>query len=191
MSARTHPQSNTSQRQRLVDDSLRILEQGRELLSGLSPELHAQPEKSVASSGIGSHFRHVIEYFELFVQGLQSGTGRIDYDLRRRDERVERDPAYALERLTDLEAGLRETLSANGGDDALLIKADAVSEAPEDVPWARSSIERELQFLSSHAVHHYALIAVILRLNGEEPSAEFGVAPSTLRHWRESGTCAR
>jgi hypothetical protein len=45
---------------------------------------------------------------------------------------------------------------------------------------------RELQFLLSHTVHHYALMALILRLQGFNPAAEFGVAPSTLQHWERA-----
>jgi hypothetical protein len=54
-----------------------------------------------------------------------------------------------------------------------------------------STVARELQFLLSHTVHHYALIALILRLQGFEPGEEFGVAPSTLAHWRREVVCAR
>ena len=45
-----------------------------------------------------------------------------------------------------------------------------------------STIERELKFLVSHTVHHYAIIALQLRHQGVEPGPEFGVAPSTLRY---------
>jgi uncharacterized damage-inducible protein DinB len=47
--------------------------------------------------------------------------------------------------------------------------------------WTRSTVARELQFLLSHTVHHYALVAIRLRLAGREPAAGFGVSPSTLR----------
>jgi hypothetical protein len=56
----------------------------------------------------------------------------------------------------------------------------------DSVVWSYSSIGRELQFLLSHTIHHYALIALALRLQGYEPSAEFGVAPSTLQYWRKA-----
>ncbi len=69
---------------------------------------------------------------------------------------------------------------------SLRIKVDAADESS----WATSSVERELQFLRSHTVHHFALIAVILRLSGLEPGEEFGVAPSTLRYRKENGVCA-
>jgi hypothetical protein len=34
-------------------------------------------------------------------------------------------------------------------------------------------------------VHHYALIGALLRVQGVDPGAEFGVAPSTLEHRRQ------
>ena len=57
--------------------------------------------------------------------------------------------------------------------------------------WSRSSVLRELDFLRSHTVHHYSLIAMLLRLHEIDPGAEFGVAPSTLRHWEEETLCAQ
>jgi hypothetical protein len=45
-----------------------------------------------------------------------------------------------------------------------------------------SSLSRELQVLSSHTIHHFALIAVTLRAHGVQMDADFGMAPSTLRH---------
>jgi hypothetical protein len=45
-----------------------------------------------------------------------------------------------------------------------------------------SSLSRELQVLSSHTVHHFALIAVTLRAHGVQMDPDFGMAPSTLRH---------
>ena len=58
----------------------------------------------------------------------------------------------------------------------------------QEVAWASSTIERELQFLASHTVHHFTVIALLLRLDGVEVDADFGVAPSTLHHRRTSST---
>ena len=44
-----------------------------------------------------------------------------------------------------------------------------------------SSIGRELQILSSHTIHHFALIAMTLRAMGYHVDRDFGMAPSTLR----------
>ena len=73
-----------------------------------------------------------------------------------------------------------ENLSLPAGEKVLFVK-------PEDVAdkdfWCASSIERELEFLQSHTIHHYALIGFKLRAFGFDLPVEFGVAPSTLRFW--------
>jgi len=56
--------------------------------------------------------------------------------------------------------------------------------------WVFSNLARELQFLASHTVHHYALIALTLTALGVPVDADFGMAPSTLRH-AERQQCAR
>jgi uncharacterized damage-inducible protein DinB len=62
---------------------------------------------------------------------------------------------------------------------------------PEDkVVWSVSSTFRELQFLATHTVHHFALVALLLRQRGVEVPVEMGVAPSTLEHWKSSDSCA-
>lgn len=171
----------------LITDNVRVLRQGIALLEELDAGLYAKAEPAVSSSAIGSHVRHVLDYYDLFLEGIAEG--RIDYDLRRRDERVERDLQFGLERLRNLTKRL-DALRSKPFPAVLQVKVDAMCEE-EDAPWSSSSVARELQFQLSHAVHHFALIAVILRLNGCDPGAGFGVAPSTLRHWKESEACAR
>jgi hypothetical protein len=60
----------------------------------------------------------------------------------------------------------------------------------EDV-WMPSTLGRELEFLRSHTVHHYALIALIFRAHEASVPSSFGVAPSTLRYQAEAAACAR
>jgi len=43
-------------------------------------------------------------------------------------------------------------------------------------------VARELMTLSSHTIHHFALIATTLRGHGVQVDANFGVAPSTLSY---------
>jgi hypothetical protein len=45
-----------------------------------------------------------------------------------------------------------------------------------------STVTRELQVLSSHTVHHFALIALTLRAHGVQIEPDFGTTPSTLRY---------
>ena len=58
---------------------------------------------------------------------------------------------------------------------------DAEANAIPD-SYMESSVSRELQVLSSHTIHHFALIAITLRMHGVELDSDFGMAPSTLRY---------
>ena len=49
-------------------------------------------------------------------------------------------------------------------------------------PFLISSVGRELQVLSSHTIHHFALMAMTLRVLGVPVDPDFGMAPSTLRY---------
>jgi hypothetical protein len=168
----------------LIRENVAVLRQGAELLRTLDPEIYARVGRFVTRSGIGAHFRHVLEFYTAFLDGVR--TGRVDYGARARDSRLERDPALAGERML----AVAETLA--GIDPVAVGAAVAVHAEGESAAgvWSDSSIGRELQVLSSHAIHHFALVAILLRLEGVEPPEEFGVAPSTLDYWRSQG-CAR
>jgi hypothetical protein len=53
-------------------------------------------------------------------------------------------------------------------------------------PVVHSSFEREVMFSISHAIHHYALIAMICRSLGALLPEGFGIAPSTVHYRKES-----
>ena len=70
----------------------------------------------------------------------------------------------------------------------LTVRSDTPAGAQGAEATSRSTLHRELQFLVGHSVHHFALIALILRQEGFDPGREFGVAPSTLAHWKREET---
>ena len=166
----------------LVLDNIAILRQGIELTSCLGP-LYSRSAPRCLQGGIGTHFRHCIDFYNNFLSSV--GSGRINYDLRARSELVESDPELAALELQAIIDGLRRFSFADGHAE-LLVVLEGSTRTNECPCWTRSSIARELQSLLSHTVHHYALIAIALRLQGIEPSTEFGVAPSTLEHWRKT-----
>jgi len=184
--------------QNLLHDNVRLLEQGLVLLDGLDEELYARPCASAGLSGPGSHMRHCLDFYDRFLESLsveaevdaRTGGARLDYDRRRRDEELERSPALARAKIGAVIAELVALVPLARGR-TLLVKTDGASEGSDEGPWAGSTVERELQVLSSHTVHHYALIAAALRLQGHAPEPDFGVAPSTLRYWKEQRACAR
>lgn len=131
-------------------------------------------------SGAGKHMRHILDHYASFLEGLG---GKVNYDARERDTRLEEDHAYAITKTRGIISGLEKLLDQPERlDRPVQVISNEGELAEDDTPWSRSTLKRELQFLLSHTVHHYALIALILRIQGFETPQEFGVAPSTLKY---------
>jgi len=172
-----------------------VLRQGAALVARLdarqfadAPTLEGLPETArgaFARGAVGAHFRHVLDHYESFLAGLAAG--RVDYDCRQRERELERDPRLAGARLEACAERLEGFAAVELDRDLVVLTASA----PGRVREGRSSLARELQFLASHTVHHYALIAVLVRLWGVAPDDDFGVAPSTLAYEQGAARCAR
>ncbi len=170
----------------LILDNLHCIQQGVDLLDRLDVDLYTRPSPQCFDSKIGGHLRHNIDHYSSLLKGCRSG--RVDYDERPRDERVENDPDHAVRALNRI-AGELGKIESEDMDKDLLVKMDSGS--PESrKSWSKSTIRRELQFLLSHTIHHYALIAVICNLHGIKTPSDFGVAPSTLKHQQTQAQCA-
>lgn len=155
-----------------------ILRQGLELVEKIDDASYARPVEGISRTGIGGHFRHCLDFYGSFLDGL--ATGRIDYNRRKRDETVETNRSVAIDRM---KTAIEQLSSLLGKDEyrSVEVRADGMMQAAD---LSTSTIGRELQFLFGHTVHHYAVIAILLRLQGIEPGADFGVAPSTLAYWK-------
>lgn len=155
------------------------LNQALALLKEVSDTHYTASPAGLAPHRAGGHLRHILEFYECFLDGMKRGY--IDYDARRRDERVETSRAIAMTRIHLMLTELTE-LDRLESDARIWVKAE--DSAPKGVlgNFLASSVGRELQMLSSHTIHHFALMAVTLRLLGINVPADFGVAPSTLRH---------
>jgi uncharacterized damage-inducible protein DinB len=172
---------------RAAAENIRHLEQGARLIRSLDDGLYADCSRAPFPGGVGAQLRHCIEFYECFMNGLAGG--RVDYTRRRRDAELETDRALAGRKLDELIAAL-SGLEPGRDEEELRVLAEG---SPETGAWTRSTVRRELEFLASHTIHHYALIVLLLRLHGVEvPSGleGFGVAPSTLIHWRKTGPAA-
>ncbi|MCA8979724.1 MAG: DinB family protein [Planctomycetes bacterium] len=167
-------------------DNVRLLQQGVDLLSSIDDELYVHADARISDSCVGSHMRHCIDFYQRFLGGVYSG--KVDYDKRERDPRIESDRAHAIVEMESIERALQ---AFGEGPEGMRLEVQSDAGTGDKGHWAFSSVERELQVLASHTVHHYALIAVILRSVGHDPGRGFGVAPSTLRYWEETGACAR
>jgi hypothetical protein len=162
----------------LIATNIRWLRQALSLLDRLDDTIYSAAVPGFAPHRAGAHLRHVLEFYQCFLDDLDSS--HIDYDARRRDESIEcsrhaasiaiRSIIHAL----DSRAELGERIVWVRMEDA---EASGVRES-----FMESSISRELQVLSSHTIHHFALIAMTLRAHGVQMDPDFGMAPSTLRH---------
>ena len=161
-----------------------FLHQGESLIRRLEEGLFTGASELVPGGTVGSHFRHCLDFYVSFLRGLE--TGNVDYDSRDRTPQWETSRERALGALARVVRDL-EALRAEDVLRPLQVRGDG----PQDEEgWSRSTVGRELQYLLSHTIHHYAIIGSILRAQGFEPGPDFGVAPSTLRHWGRAGGVA-
>lgn len=123
---------------------------------------------------IGAHLRHAAEHFICFLRGFSDGM--VDYDARDRDEAIERDP----ERFREALAGVCRTLSGLTREQLqqrIRIRQTAALDcAPSTLD---STVERELVFLSSHTIHHLAVVVNLCREQGVDLPEELALAFST------------
>ncbi len=160
-----------------------ILRQGVKLINEIDEELYVTPEAE-GKACVGSHFRHNLDFVLNFLRGLASG--KIDYNRRERDLRVEEDRRYAISRFDFVIEELCN-LPVDIGCKKVSVRLEESPDNPEiSEQWCDSSVLRELEFLHSHTLHHYALIADKLALLGFNVGKGFGVAPSTLQYWAEN-----
>ncbi len=160
----------------LIQQNLDQLQQGRRLIDSLPDGAYSRPQETVFQSSIGDHFRHASDHFTAFFEGLESGI--IDYEQRRRDRSLATDPDQARSFSLEIETALEEL--DRQPERPITVREEGGS---RDLPTSR---DRELAFLVSHTVHHFALIRIICALERHPLPEDFGVAPSTLRHLARS-----
>jgi len=153
-----------------------LLEQGVTALGQLSCEQYG--DARARHSSVGAQFRHILDHYAALFAGL--ATGRVDYDSRARDRTLEEDPAAAADAARAWMVAL-EGLDAAAGDRRLLVQTDSGG-GPGAPDWRESTVGRELQFLASHTVHHFALIKLLLEWHDVALDDDFGMAPSTRAH---------
>lgn len=161
----------------LIDENVELLRCGLQVMAALPGELYREGHDRATDGGVGRHFRHVIEFYDRLVD---PDDATVDYGSRRRDARVEADAMYAATVVRRI-IGTLEALRGRAPDSELTVVTE-VLDAEGRAIQTRSSVGRELAVLASHTIHHYAIIALLLRGSGVELPDHFGIAPSTLRY---------
>lgn len=150
---------------------LNLLLQLADLLQQLSDEAYDMPMPLLSGATIGQHYRHVLECFQELEKGYYSGT--VNYDLRKRDHRLETDRSFALRQISLTGRALEKS------DRPLGFQAAFAEEIEVNLS---STYYRELMHNLDHMVHHMALVRVGLSsLPGIQLPEDFGIAFATLQ----------
>ncbi|MFC3853580.1 hypothetical protein ACFOSD_12095 [Salinispirillum marinum] len=128
----------------------------------------------------GRHVRHILDHYLALSVALSSGTD-IDYEHRQRDPRVEVDSSYALMLLQCVQTELATHIKH--GDRALILHYCT----DDDNAPVTTTLARELVFLTQHSIHHFALVEMLVVIQGGAMPPGFGVNPSTRRYETSQG----
>jgi hypothetical protein len=168
-----------SRQSALIEINIRWLRQALTLIAKLDDIAYSTAPGELIPHRAGAHFRHILEFYRCFLDGLESL--RIDYDARRRDQAIEQNRAAASAAIRKI-IRFFETSDSLRKESTIWVRMEDADASDVDTSFMESSISRELQVLSSHTIHHFAIIAITLRFYGIEMEPEFGMAPSTLRY---------
>ena len=163
----------------LIDQNVTWLRQAIILLEQMDDRTYMASPPTLAPHRVGGHLRHILEFYECFLDGI--GSSHIDYDSRQRDELVETCRTAALEKTRSIIYRLERSPELRG-DAIVWVRVEDAQAVRLDDSFMTSSVSREMQVLSSHTIHHFALIAMTVKALGFPTDREFGMAPSTLRY---------
>jgi uncharacterized damage-inducible protein DinB len=166
----------------ILRDCAALLRQGSRVINEIQDDVFVATTPISPRGSIAAHFRHILDFYDCFLTGFEQL--RIDYNQRERDPLLERKRSHALQKIEQT-VGRLERLRMTESSQHVLVSMENSSS------WSRSSVLRELDFLLSHTIHHYSLIAILLRIHEINPGEEFGVAPSTLNYWKQELVCAQ
>lgn len=158
----------------IIDQNKNLLTEIQSLLKNLDLSTFLKKRSFIHNSTLGQHCRHIIEFYLCILQ--QYSTGSISYDSRKRDKRLENSIDFTLETVTSIKAAL----SLLTGDENIKVIA-SYGELDIEQELFQSSLKRELAYAMDHAIHHLAIVKIMLSLDGLKVPDHLGVAPSSMR----------
>lgn len=151
-----------------------LFNQLNSILCSINPVAYSKPLDTLFNASIGQHIRHIIELFLELDKGYESGT--INYELRKRDYRIETDPEFAILQLQEI---IQKINRAN--KELQLVSDYTLNESGIIV--ISTNYFREIIYNLEHTVHHMALLKVGLKeLSINSLPEGFGIAVSTIKH---------
>jgi uncharacterized damage-inducible protein DinB len=150
------------------------LNQLQRVLSRCDQRLYTSVNQK-GNASIGQHVRHTLEFY----QCLLNATDIVNYDQRKRDVLIESSPEHAGTVLKEIQ----RQLSEESFEKQLSLEAEVSADADKIIRLP-SSYSRELFYVLEHAIHHMALIRVLIKDQLPDFDLEdgFGLAYSTLAY---------
>ncbi len=157
----------------IIESTIKTLNKSKSLLSKISDEQLSNTSVSPYYSSIGSHVRHILDFYECI---LNCENNLVDLTDRKRDQNVENLTDSALDYLEAINQRLKLLASPL---DREIIVVDDLGLGKVKIKYTLSSL---LAQANSHTIHHYAIINYILDgLNIEFNEEQFGLNPTTPR----------
>lgn len=107
----------------------------------------------------------------------------VNYNKRNRYASVESCPQTALQEWQKVEPWLQK-ISQLDADMPLTVACETSIHKTQNTQ-TQSTLARELVFVSSHAIHHFSLLAVMNAPLGHKDKVHFGIAPNTATYIRQ------
>lgn len=151
-----------------------LLHENIELLKEVSDSLYTD-YNPILNGSLAGHFRHIIEYYNVFFEGLEQQ--KIIYSARKRDKSIEICCQNAILAIEKIQKQLSDL--ANYENISLYIADDL----PDDIEATlKSNLARELLAVYTHTIHHDAIIkmGILSTAPGTKIPHHFGIAPSTI-----------
>ncbi|MAM88121.1 hypothetical protein [Allohahella sp. A8] len=178
----------------IVQGNIDALKQALSLLRSLTAQQYRQVCRPYLQSSIGTHCRHILDNYLALISALDCATENqdsvfVDYNLKRRQHALEQDKSQAIAEFSKLldwlqQADLFDMIEKRAPSVQVRSEVTLESENSVVVP---STLARELTLLSSHAIHHFAIIAISVRLQSGEVDPRFGLAATTASYQRRQG----
>jgi len=135
---------------------------------------------SSLEASIGQHVRHILEFYICLIDGVPSG--KINYDRRNRDKRIETDKHFAIDLIGEIKSEIEQQ---DGGFELILeLQYGDISDHHLSL---KTNYERELAYNIEHTIHHLAIMkqAFLEICPYIKLPDNFGIASSTVRYMNE------
>lgn len=161
----------------MINHCIQNLWQIKKLICQMKEEDYSKKLIVLSGSSIGQHLRHILELYQCLLDG--SISNEVNYDNRKRDFKLENDPAFALNFIEEI----TDKLTHLEGDKMLTLFGSFTADSDNNTA-ILTSFYRELAYNLEHSIHHQALIKIGLSAMGLSylVDSDFGVATATIKY---------